>query len=374
MTQEQRDNFIPNTPVERAIWDLSNQWEAVTEAAYVGITNPVNPIQAMGDFATDRIISAAAHLRETFQRAHMALNVITEVWETPCEDDWTVVVETALPAAGAAMWLILIPSPKEVLEEYLSPKTLRGGGRGGRDTRGVRRYDGEDGRRKRRWLGIPDVDSLIADNLPGSEAVQGRDVGFGQRWLFTGIQTLDRGAWNWMVLDIAQEFFTLWSSGMREARFCSRQWQHLAQQPVASNSPGNVDFQQGGDPADFELKNVESNSANVVQFVATNGDPRNAAGTWIFGRTITFTKIGSHGIDSYQIRWHVVERTVAGTVRDAYGPWATIGIGATVEVAGAHEFEQAHELQINIELNPPNTQGTAWDNGSGVYNCFAATL
>lgn len=182
----------------------------------------MNAATSMGSFAVDSVEFVFDELRNTYQSGAMAYNQVTKVIETPCEDKWDVLLETALPAAGSALWLLLVPRPQEMLENYLSPKNMRGAGRGAADAKEARRRKGASGRIRRRWPRIPNPDRLIADRLPGAQAVQGRDVGAGQRWLFQGIDIADRVLWHFLVLDVTQEFFTKWSSGIMESRFCSK--------------------------------------------------------------------------------------------------------------------------------------------------------
>lgn len=226
MTLSQQDNFQPGNALERAASTLNAGLKAANRAIYDALPEPFQALQQMGDYRDDAVRDAWKELRDLYGTATMTYNLITDVVSTDCEDRWWVVVKTAIPAAGDALWLLLIPSPQEILENYLSPNPGGKGGKGGRGARDTERRESRNGKRRRRWPGIPDVDNLIADQLPGRDAVAGRNVGAGQRWLFASIEATDRALWYYLLVDVGKTFFTSWSSGMLEARFCSRPITH----------------------------------------------------------------------------------------------------------------------------------------------------
>lgn len=222
MTQDQRSAWVAQNPVAVIVQALDNAFQETSKRIYYAVDNPIQELLAMGDFAEDAALAVWGEFRKTYQAGNMAYNQVTKILDTPCEDSWTVIITTALPAAGDALWLLLTPNPGEILEEYLTPNKGRGAShsRPGKDE--PRRKEGRSGKIRRWRPGIPDVDGMIADLIPGAEAVQGRDVGFGEKWLFEGIQLADRVLWYWMLLDITQDFFVKWTTGMQEARFCSK--------------------------------------------------------------------------------------------------------------------------------------------------------
>lgn len=227
MTRAQRENFTPTDPTEFVADTIASGWDTATTWLSQVPGEAVDFISDSPEFAADAVSSAIDEIRDVYDSATQTFNLITNVIETPCEDKWNVIIETALPAAGSSLWLLLTPNPGEMLEEYLSPKGSRKAGRGGKDTRNKYRRKGKSGKIRRRWPALPHVDSLIADRLPGAQAIQGRDIGFGQRFLFTGIDLADRVLWYFLVLDVAENFFTKWSSGIMESRFCSRSFDYL---------------------------------------------------------------------------------------------------------------------------------------------------
>jgi hypothetical protein len=149
-----------------------------------------------------------------------SMNAIAEIREFDCGGEWAVYVRTALPSVAAALWLLLVPSLDEILEEYLNPKQGRGGSRRGR--RAERRWRmGNRGQRRLFFSNfLPDIDEEIAKRLPGGDAVRGRRIGPGE-WLFwTAIDVADRIAWQYLIWEASQTFLTTWQSELMEANEC----------------------------------------------------------------------------------------------------------------------------------------------------------
>lgn len=150
-----------------------------------------------------------------------SLNTIIKLTESTCEDKWDLLVETALPAAGTALAVLVIPSPEEILENYLQPRGRRGQAK--RATQGFGRRQITRAGQLRWWqkIGFPDIDQIIAEHLPGRDFFEGRNAGTPERWFWKGIDILDRGLWYWMLLDIGETFVVEWASGIMESRFCT---------------------------------------------------------------------------------------------------------------------------------------------------------
>ena len=145
---------------------------------------------------------------------------IIDIWEIDCEGSWVVWVETAVNAAGAALYLLLIPSPQEIFESYLEPKPGRRGGRRGQRGERERRPNPAGAKRVFFRGGIPDIDNAIADLVPGRGLLAGRNVGPGE-WLFwTGVNVADRALWYWLLLEATETFATTWMSGLLESGQC----------------------------------------------------------------------------------------------------------------------------------------------------------
>lgn len=232
MTARQRREFGPGNPIEDITASIDHAWQNAGTRVWGGVENvreqggyilrdPVPQLQKLGDFSVDAARFAWEEALDVYGAGNMAWNQITRILQTPCEDKWKVIVWTALPAMGAALWLLMVPQPDQILENYLDPKAARKESR--RRVRGAqkRRDTSKSGKKRRRGIGFPDVDSMIAAGLPGYEAMQGRDAGKGQVWTFDAINRVDRVLWWWLIADVTETFFTTWASGMQEARFCS---------------------------------------------------------------------------------------------------------------------------------------------------------
>lgn len=169
------------------------------------------------------------------------VQAILDIKELDCGGKWTVYVHTAIPAAGAAMWLLLTPSPQEIFESYLEPKKGRRGGRRGR--RGERETRINQAGKRRIYFGggIPDIDNQIADMLPGRGIFAGRVVGPGE-WLFwTGVNVADRALWYWLLLEATETFATTWQSGLLESGQCIRSGPAYAKIQTPEKDFSNLD-------------------------------------------------------------------------------------------------------------------------------------
>lgn len=141
------------------------------------------------------------------------VSYVVEFLEDPCEAPWTVYLELALPAAGEAFMALFIPSPDEIIENYLAPGGARSRGK-------FRRGKGKKGGRIRRLGFVPDVDELIADRLPFRQLVKARNVGRGVRFLWTFHGVLERALWYWMVVDMTTQFAYQWTSAVAKSEYC----------------------------------------------------------------------------------------------------------------------------------------------------------
>lgn len=245
MTIADRANFGPTSHQQEAVQRFDRAWQQAQEqaksaawdtfgAAHYPFQDPTEFAQAVGDFAEDAIKAAANNIRDTYGAAKQWWNEITSMTHTPCEDKWTVIIETALPAAGDAMYLLLTPSPEEILENYLQPYPSKSSRRGAKGDRANKRKRSRSGKVRRSWPNVPDVDSWAAAVIPGAAMMKGRKAGAPTRWAFDAIDRLDRVAWWFLVIDVTKTFFNVWSSGMREARFCSQPWTFIAVDDIDS--------------------------------------------------------------------------------------------------------------------------------------------
>jgi hypothetical protein len=149
---------------------------------------------------------------------------IVDIWSIDCEGEWILYVKTGVTAAGAALYLLITPTFEEVLENYLEPKPGRLGGRRGRPDDRDRRT-GPRGRRQLYFKpGIPDIDSEVASWLPGSDMISGRKFGPGEYIFWTGLNVADRIAWQFLLVEATETFFTRWMSGLMQGGQC--QWEN----------------------------------------------------------------------------------------------------------------------------------------------------
>jgi len=148
------------------------------------------------------------------------LQIIKRAIFQPCSDKFSLLIETALPALGTAMWLLFTPSPGEILEEYLHPKLGRRGARFAA-LGGIRRLTAKANRYHRIFPGgIPDVDEAIANRLPGRAIFAGRQAGTLERWFWTGIDVKDKIGWWFLVYEVSNLGSLLWVSNILGAIRC----------------------------------------------------------------------------------------------------------------------------------------------------------
>lgn len=214
-------------------------WKGVDDFIHAGqryVADPVQLLRDAGNFAADVVRDTARRVRQLYGAGVTAYNTILSILDTPCEDKWTVIIETALPPAGQALLVLLTPSPGEILEEYLTPKGLLSGSCGFPSSSTRRRKRGLDGKSKL-WLpSLPDTDGMIAGWIPGQHIAESLGQYRGYRLAFTGIQIQDLVGWTWLLLDVTRDFFINWSTGMVTTRFCSRPLSAIAEIQYSSMS------------------------------------------------------------------------------------------------------------------------------------------
>lgn len=149
-----------------------------------------------------------------------SVNAILDVKEFDCGGNWVVYVQTAGIALGHALYLLLTPSPGEILENYLEPKPGRRSGRRGRRKGRNRRPVSPGGFRLFFDPPIPDIDEQIASFLPGREHFKGRRIGATEFVFWTSINVADRVLWHWLLIEATRTFATKWQSGLMESGEC----------------------------------------------------------------------------------------------------------------------------------------------------------
>jgi len=223
MAYSDHANVTPNNAVSRVSRSIDNAWRSVTHAFYEDIEHPQAAIQRTGDFAVSAFNAARDQQRDAWGAAYGSMNRLIRTVRGPCGKGWWMIVETALPAAGDALWAFVVPSPSQVLENYLRPD------HGGKFRRGYQEHEARDradsrsGRKRRRFRGIPDVDEVTADALPGAAAIRGRNTGKLTEWAFRGIAVNDAAGLSMMIADATDTFYSEWTSGlMPQGRFCDK--------------------------------------------------------------------------------------------------------------------------------------------------------
>jgi len=159
------------------------------------------------------------------------VNAIVKYFENPCDAPWSIYFETALPAAGEAIMVLLDFGFDDVVRGAFRPKGLRSG----RHTRRGRK--GGLGK-----FAIPEIGEMLGAALPGAKAASGRKVTQGVKnlWLFDGV--LQRLLWYWLVADVSVSFFYNWTSAIQQSEFCKKQGAGAA---LASVPAGGICFAVG---------------------------------------------------------------------------------------------------------------------------------
>lgn len=209
-----------------------NSYEAANRTRIAnGFTIPtaINYFNQFATFTANEITKQEDGLINLAGMGYQVENAVKHIEHTPCEDKWSLLVELALPAMGDALYLMLVPDPRDILLWFLHPKHGRFDRRYGREADAVERDTTEDGRIRRLWGDelVPDTNKLVAHSIPGYQAIAGRDIGAAERWFWSGIDVGLEVGWFWLLADVGETFITHWTSGIMEARFCSRQFSHL---------------------------------------------------------------------------------------------------------------------------------------------------
>lgn len=153
------------------------------------------------------------------------LNNIVEIWENPCSPDYSVIVQTAFPAAGKALLFFITPSPIEITRRWLHPKLGRKTPRGGLRTQ-ARNVVGRGGVVRRAFAGgLIDPAVWIASKIPGKAYFASRTPGYLERLVWAGIDRLEAVLFWFLVVATAEVFLYEWSSGIIESRFCNQQYE-----------------------------------------------------------------------------------------------------------------------------------------------------
>lgn len=155
-------------------------------------------------------------------------NAIVDFWSDPCEAPFTVYFRLALPILGSMLALLLTPSPAEIVETLVQPRRYTGCWRNRREHRSRRHRTVRPRTGRPFRLGIPDVDSLIAEMIPGREAFQMRQVGASASAFWVIWQQLDRRMFQLMFIDLLGNGFYAWHSALLNTEWCSESSKQVA--------------------------------------------------------------------------------------------------------------------------------------------------
>ncbi len=148
------------------------------------------------------------------------VNQVVRLLSAPCQGKWSLGIETAIAPIGEALWVLLTPDPKQILQNYLRPKGGRAGGRF-LDILSGRRKMATTDRTVRMWGGgFPDVDEMIGDSLPGRKFFAGRTAGALEKWFWTGIELSDAIGFYWLLADVGANGLLHWSSNLFHSLIC----------------------------------------------------------------------------------------------------------------------------------------------------------
>jgi hypothetical protein len=157
------------------------------------------------------------------------VNFIRFYVSNPCNFPWMVYIETALPAAGKAIWQLVEFGLLDVVRGFFRPKSIR---------------SGRHGRKRRRGPGgkaaIPEVAEVVASKLPGAEAVASREVSQGVKALWRIDGFTQRILYYWMLVDVFTDFWYNWVSAIVEdsETYCQDIGRALRQEDLQVIRPG----------------------------------------------------------------------------------------------------------------------------------------
>lgn len=336
-------------------------WKGVDDFIHAGqryVADPVSLLRDAGNFAADVVRDTARRVRELYGAGVTAYNTILSILDTPCEDKWTVIIETALPPAGQALLVLLTPSPGEIVEEYLTPKGLLAGTCGFPSSSTRRRKRGLDGKSKLSLPSLPDVDGMIAGWIPGQHIAEDLGRFRGYRLVFTGIQIQDLVGWTWLLLDVTRDFFINWSTGMVTTRFCSRPFSAIAEVVYSARSGSPVVSHLAFESATI-TRRKGLGTVTPISFSAPS-----YGGRQLFLRGTVFLRISGtlHTNERSRIRFRVIFRMIfygkPSENRVVYSE--DLGNGGSFNVAVSTTVDRIRALEWTMEQN--------YYQGSGGYN------
>jgi len=152
------------------------------------------------------------------------LNNVKAIYEDPCSLNWSLIIDTAIPAAGKAILFLVSPSPLEMLRRYTIPKLGRKAPKG-LPRKQPRNVVARGGAVRRAFAGgLPDPAEWIASKIPGRAYFANRVPGFLERLFWINVQRIEAVLWYFLVLGTLEEFLYEWSSGIMASHYCHAQY------------------------------------------------------------------------------------------------------------------------------------------------------
>jgi hypothetical protein len=284
------------------------------------------------------------------------LNRVEFLVENPCAASWSVYIETAVPAAGEAILVLLTPSPKEILEEFLhpgpgrkSPKRLKGKGAHRARSRArtkAERFAAKAFAAERAFTpAIPDTDEVIAHAIPGRGYFAKRIPGKLEGLMWTGIDIADRLAWWWLLITTTEDFIYNWSSGIMESRFCSEGYWYQYQ----------GDFVQAGSTGWRYLNNLNMEPTTGIRcFMGSDsfkiGPPGNVNGYFIITMTVSQ---GATAVHDNEVGWRLVPPGKAPVYTSST---VHVNKGESVTFSGEAYITDWHNLRVESTQMYPGSR------------------
>lgn len=356
---------------QRATFGFYDASDAVIDAFGYARAQPLKALDAIGDFAHDQAIAKWDELRDVYGAADQLQNTILDFIHTPCREPWLVLARAALPPANEAMRMLFTPSVEEVLEEYLGPKLTGGPRKPDPEGRDRRRRRSPSGRTRRSWPGIPDADSRLAALLPGASLIDGRQLGRGEWWLWKIFGLTELVGWYTLLADISAQGLINWSSGIMEARFCERPWDHIYVGEWGTCLSGGPNFEERC--AEWSIDTAEgiaSTGSTGATFVNSAGAVVTASGEARVERT---TRRLTGGAPTLTYRATLREDRGPGLVFDIDTHEIEIPQNASVTFALSGKFTNARNVAWVINLVEGSAGGSHWEHGTGFAGVFGET-
>lgn len=289
-----------------------------------------------------------ADMRKSLSRSHQA---IIDLWEINCGDKWFLWVRTGVVAAAEAIWLLIMPTWEETLENYLEPRKGRRFGKGG-----PRRYPSTGRDRNGRPItnygrGIPQIDEVLADMIPGAERIKGRRVSDFEFLMWKQFNVGERALWYFLLAQATETFTTTWLSGLAKSGECTAPNDGSAHFNLTMRDSFVQDelwFNKFALP-DFFEEGLEVGNNGTVQLTMLS-----TVANWMVAITTNWTIQNDHatlpvvlevGQKSYAIAPDFVDPQEQEAVQTVSVP-----PGSTITVAtdSVFFFDAAHTIQHNV--------------------------